>query len=321
MEQLQIRGVADELAATGTTIGKLVLYGRAAIDLSRLPTAYPSLLITPQSHTEEVLTRRLHRLGGTIVDGTEVAGWPRTRTGWRCACGPWTGPNALPGVLCGRRGRRAQRGARGAGPAVSGPLGGASLMLADVRLTDPPDGRPGGQRGRRRVRVRRPVRGRLVPRLRLEPAPPGGGLRSGRAVEVREVTRRALGTDFGMHDPRFLSRFHSDERQVPSYRVGRRVPGGDAAHCHSPAGGQGMNTGIQDAANLGWKLAAAVAGWGGEALLDSYQAERHPVGAGAAQQRAAGPAGPDPAPVGSGRPQRRRTAWCSGYRRSRPRRG
>jgi hypothetical protein len=96
--------------------------------------------------------------------------------------------------------------------------------------------------------------------------------------EVREATRRALGTDFGMHDPRFLSRFHSDERQVPSYRVGRVFLAGDAAHCHSPAGGQGMNTGIQDAANLGWKLAAAAAGWGGEELLDSYQAERHPVG-------------------------------------------
>jgi hypothetical protein len=81
-----------------------------------------------------------------------------------------------------------------------------------------------------------------------------------------------------MHDPRFLSRFHSDERQVPTYRVGRMFLAGDAAHCHSPAGGQGMNTGIQDAANLGWKLAAAVAGWGGEDLLDSYNAERHPVG-------------------------------------------
>jgi hypothetical protein len=96
--------------------------------------------------------------------------------------------------------------------------------------------------------------------------------------EVRETTRRALGTDFGMHDPRFLSRFHSDERQVPTYRVGRVFLAGDAAHCHSPAGGQGMNTGIQDAANLGWKLAAAVGGWGTEDLLDSYDAERHPVG-------------------------------------------
>jgi hypothetical protein len=81
-----------------------------------------------------------------------------------------------------------------------------------------------------------------------------------------------------MHDPRWMSRFHSDERQAPQYRVGRVFLAGDAAHAHSPAGGQGMNTGIQDAANLGWKLAAAVNGTATPGLLDSYQAERHPVG-------------------------------------------
>jgi hypothetical protein len=75
-----------------------------------------------------------------------------------------------------------------------------------------------------------------------------------------------------------MSRFHSDERQVPRYRVARVFLAGDAAHCHSPAGGQGVNTGMQDAANLGWKLAAAVLGWGGREMLDSYQTERHPVG-------------------------------------------
>ena len=96
--------------------------------------------------------------------------------------------------------------------------------------------------------------------------------------EVREVTRQALGTDYGMHDPRWMSRFHSEERQVPRYRDGRVLLAGDAAHVHSPAGGQGMNTGIQDAANLGWKLAATVQGWAPAGLLDTYQAERHPVG-------------------------------------------
>jgi hypothetical protein len=75
-----------------------------------------------------------------------------------------------------------------------------------------------------------------------------------------------------------LSRFHSDERQVPHYRVGRVFLAGDAAHVHSPAGGQGMNTGIQDAANLGWKLAAAAQGWAPDGLLDTYESERHPVG-------------------------------------------
>jgi FAD binding domain len=75
-----------------------------------------------------------------------------------------------------------------------------------------------------------------------------------------------------------MSRFHSDERQVERYRVGRVFLAGDAAHVHSPAGGQGMNTGLQDAANLGWKLAAAVQGRAGDRLLDTYHDERHPVG-------------------------------------------
>jgi hypothetical protein len=95
--------------------------------------------------------------------------------------------------------------------------------------------------------------------------------------EVRTIARTTLGDDFGMHDPRFLTRFAADERQAPTYRVGRVLLAGDAAHTHSPAGGLGMNTGLQDAANLGWKLAAVVRGHDAS-LLDTYQVERHPVG-------------------------------------------
>jgi 2-polyprenyl-6-methoxyphenol hydroxylase-like FAD-dependent oxidoreductase len=96
--------------------------------------------------------------------------------------------------------------------------------------------------------------------------------------EIRDVMRRALGTDFGLQEARWMSRFHSDERQAPHYRMGRVFLAGDAAHVHSPAGGQGMNTGLQDAANLGWKLAATVQGWAPGGLLDTYESERHPVG-------------------------------------------
>jgi FAD binding domain len=97
--------------------------------------------------------------------------------------------------------------------------------------------------------------------------------------EIQWVAKQVFGTDFGVHDPRWMSRFHSDERQVERYRVGRVFLVGDAAHVHSPAGGMGMNTGLQDAADLGWKLAAAVQGRGGDQLLDTYHDERHPVGA------------------------------------------
>jgi 2-polyprenyl-6-methoxyphenol hydroxylase-like FAD-dependent oxidoreductase len=279
MEELQIRGVAAELAATGTTISRLVLYGRAAIDLSQLPTKFGSLLITPQSNTEAVLARRLNRLGVSIVSGTEVTGLNQDSTGvdvrMRTADGADRSDRASYLV-----------GADGVHSAVRHALGlpypgrsvVRSLMLADVRLTDPPADvltvngvgdafafvAPFGDGWYRIFAWNR--------RHQVEDSAPV------ELAEVREATRRALGTDFGMHDPRFLSRFHSDERQAPTYRVGRVFLAGDAAHCHSPAGGQGMNTGIQDAANLGWKLAAAVAGWGGEDLLDSYNAERHPVG-------------------------------------------
>lgn len=98
------------------------------------------------------------------------------------------------------------------------------------------------------------------------------------AEELAGLLRRVLGSDYGMHDPRWISRFHSDERQAVRYREGRVLLAGDAAHVHSPAGGMGMNTGLQDAVNLGWKLAAVVQGRAGESLLDSYEQERYPVG-------------------------------------------
>ncbi|MGH3740535.1 MAG: FAD-dependent monooxygenase, partial [Micromonosporaceae bacterium] len=97
-------------------------------------------------------------------------------------------------------------------------------------------------------------------------------------ADLQALARKVLRRDCGMHDPRFLSRFHSEERQARRYRVGRVFLAGDAAHVHSPAGGMGMNTGLQDAANLSWKLAAATRGRAPEGLLDSYQDERHPVG-------------------------------------------
>jgi hypothetical protein len=97
--------------------------------------------------------------------------------------------------------------------------------------------------------------------------------------EVRASLLRIAGQDFGPRDMAWSARYRSESRQVPAYRSGRIFLAGDAAHTHSPAGAQGMNTGLQDSVNLGWKLAAAVGGWAPDWLLDSYHAERHPVGA------------------------------------------
>ncbi|MEV1084888.1 FAD-dependent monooxygenase [Streptomyces sp. NPDC050211] len=96
--------------------------------------------------------------------------------------------------------------------------------------------------------------------------------------QLRESLIRVAGTDFGMHSPRWVSRFNDAARQAEHYRQGRVLLAGDAAHIHFPAGGQGLNMGVQDAVNLGWKLASVVRGRAPESLLDSYHAERHPVG-------------------------------------------
>ncbi len=113
---------------------------------------------------------------------------------------------------------------------------------------------------------------------------PADGVTEDRTVpptleEFRHQLRAVAGTDFGVHSPRWRSRFGDATRLAERYRTGRVLLAGDAAHIHPPVGGQGLNLGIQDAFNLGWKLAAEVNGWAPEGLLDSYHTERHPVAA------------------------------------------
>jgi hypothetical protein len=114
---------------------------------------------------------------------------------------------------------------------------------------------------------------------------PAEGVTEDRSVpptleEVKQRLRVFAGADFGVHSPRWISRFGDAARLAERYRVGRVLLAGDAAHVHAPLGGQGLNLGVQDAFNLGWKLAAEVDGWAPEGLLDSYHAERRPVAAG-----------------------------------------
>jgi 2-polyprenyl-6-methoxyphenol hydroxylase-like FAD-dependent oxidoreductase len=275
LEELDARGVADELVATGKTITELRLFGRVHLDLSTLPSRFPYLLITPQYHVERVLRERAERLGARVVPDAEVVGLRQDADGVELDDRAGNTHRARYAV-----------GADGIGSAVRKLIGQPfpgraiikSLMLADVRLADPPaDVLAVNGVGESFAFVAPFGDGwyRVFAWNKRHQVPDDAPLDFD---EVREATRRAHGTDFGMHDPRWLSRFHSDERQVPSYRVDRVFLAGDAAHVHSPAGGQGMNTGIQDAANLGWKLAATVRGWAPQGLLDSYQTERHPVG-------------------------------------------
>ncbi|PSK97236.1 2-polyprenyl-6-methoxyphenol hydroxylase-like FAD-dependent oxidoreductase [Haloactinopolyspora alba] len=279
LELLDARGVADALVSSGNRVDRLNLFGGVEVDLSGLPTRFPFVLVTPQYVTEAVLRERAVAAGARIVDGAEVDGLHQDDEGVRAR---FRAPDGARGVarstyLVGADG--AHSTVRNAlGLAFPGEAAVQSVMLADVLLAEPPtdvlvvgSGEDGfafvAPFGDGWYRVIAWDRHRQV----ADDVPVS-------LDEVRDVTTRVLGTDHGMHDARWLSRFHSDERLVPWYRVGRTFLAGDAAHVHSPAGGQGMNIGLQDAANLGWKLVAALHGWAAPGLLDSYHGERHPVG-------------------------------------------
>ncbi|MFC8714873.1 FAD-dependent monooxygenase [Streptomyces sp. NPDC057197] len=279
LEQLDARALADELEAIGRPLDRLDLFGRLSLDLTALHSRFRHVLVLPQYEVEKVLERRAAESGVDFRYETEVTGLAQDADGVTVAV---RGADGRPASLRGSYvvGADGMRSAvrRAVGLPFPGRSVIRSVVLADVRLAEPPETlltvnatgdafaflAPFGDGYHRVICWRRGQE-------EADDAPVG-------LDEVKEITRLALGRDYGMHDARWTSRFHSDERQAPAYRVGRVLLAGDAAHVHSPAGGQGMNTGLQDAANLSWKLAQVVTGHAPEALLDTYQAERHPVG-------------------------------------------
>ncbi|MEU0333326.1 FAD-dependent monooxygenase [Streptomyces sp. NPDC006193] len=279
LEQLDARGLAEELEAAGRPLDRLRLFGRLTLDLSALPSRFRHLLVLPQYEVEKALERRAVEAGARFRYETEVTGLTQDADGVTVeARGPGGRAETLRAAyVVGADGMRSA-----VRQAVGLPFPGRSVIrsvvLADVRLAEEPATLLTADAvgdafaflapfGDGYYRVIGWQRGRDVPDT--EPV---------ELAEVKEITRLVLGRDYGMHDARWLSRFHSDERQAPAYRAGRVFLAGDAAHVHTPAGGQGMNTGLQDAANLSWKLAAVVGGHADAGLLDTYQSERHPVG-------------------------------------------
>ncbi|WP_043669727.1 FAD-dependent monooxygenase [Streptomyces xylophagus] len=279
LEQLDARALADDLEAIGQPLDRLRLFGRLTIDLAPLPSRFNHLLVLPQYEVEKALRRRAAEAGVDFRYETEMTGLSQDADG---ATVETRGPGGVSESL-----RAAYVvGADGMRSAVRDAIGLPfpghsvirSVVLADVLLDEKPDTlltvatvgdafafiAPFGDGYYRVIGWNRAHDVADDEPLDLD--------------EVREIARLALGRDFGMRDARWMSRFHSDERQAPAYRVGRVFLAGDAAHVHTPAGGQGMNTGLQDAANLGWKLAAVLNGHAPRTLLDTYQAERHPVG-------------------------------------------
>ncbi|MEV0978166.1 FAD-dependent monooxygenase [Streptomyces sp. NPDC049915] len=279
LEQLDARGLADGLEAVGRPLDRLRLFGRLTVDLAGLPSRFNHLLVIPQYEVEKALQERAVAAGVDFRYETELTGLTQDADGVTAEVRTATGATEelRAAYVVGADGMRsAVRAALGL--PFPGRSAIRSVVLADVRLAEEPANvltvnavgdafaflAPFGDGYHRVIGWHR---GRNVP----DDAPLD-------LAEVKEITRLALGRDYGMHGARWMSRFHSDERQAPAYRVGRVFLAGDAAHVHTPAGGQGMNTGLQDAANLGWKLAQVLHGHAPDALLDTYQSERHPVG-------------------------------------------
>jgi 2-polyprenyl-6-methoxyphenol hydroxylase-like FAD-dependent oxidoreductase len=245
----------------------------------RLDTAHPYVLGIPQTVTERLLAERAVELGVEVRRGCELVGLSQDDHGVtvELADGTQLRSRYLVGCDGGRSTVRKLLGVDFPGEPtrrewllgemeVAVPPEELAAVVAEVRKTQ--KGFGVGPSGEGLYRVVVPAEGVAEDRS----VPPA-------LEEVKQRLRVFAGTDFGVHSPRWLSRFGDATRLAERYRTGRVLLAGDAAHVHPPMGGQGLNLGVQDAFNLGWKLAAEVAGWAPEGLLDSYYIERHPVAA------------------------------------------
>lgn len=279
MELFDARGLVEDILRRGFAVGAVAPAPGAMISLSdELQMRYPFILMVPQSGTELVLTARAEQLGVKVVRGAEVVHLEQDGDG--VSIGLAGGDGVRPRYVV---------GCDGAHSAVRRLLGinfvgnqyETHIMLSDVHLTDPPAELMFAKANSEGVVLVLPFGDGWYRTIAWDRRSEHTPLTEPVAlVEVRDAFARIAGEDFGMSEMRWSSRFLSERRQARHYRAGRVFLAGDAAHVHSPIGGQGMNTGIGDAMNLGWKLAGAVRGSGPEWLLDSYESERHPVGAG-----------------------------------------
>ncbi|MFC8519225.1 FAD-dependent oxidoreductase [Streptomyces sp. NPDC057257] len=275
MEVLDLRGHADALTAVGRPVGRMVPARGAVLDFTELDTRFPALHVIPQSRTEEVLQRHALDLGVTVQRGAEVFGLEQDGSGVvlqvRTESGEWE-ESADYVVGC----DGAHSAVRElAGIAFRGRTYDIAPVLADVRLRKPPPDDVLVLSGGGGVMVSVPYGDGLY-RIAVARRDRPWTREAVTLEELSELLTLSLGFDPEPYDAEWLARFKIHQRIADSYRTGRVLLAGDAAHLHSPLGGQGLNLGIQDAVNLGWKLAAAVQGWAPAGLLDSYEKERRP---------------------------------------------
>lgn len=283
IEVLDQRGIADRFLAAGQT-AQVTGFGATRLDISDFPTRHNYGLALRQKHIERLLADWVSELKVPILYGRDVTGFAQDSDGVDIplADGQTLRAQYLMGCDGGRSLIRKTAGIEFPGWDAT-----TSSILAEVEMTETP---PYGVHrsaagmyafGREEFEIRD---GKIVYK---EVGPVGVMVTEPNANATAEPTLRDLkellvaycGTDYGVHRPTWISRFTDMTRQAARYRSGRVLLAGDAAHVHSPIGGQGLGTGLQDAVNLGWKLAQVIKGTSPDSLLDTYHAERHPVGA------------------------------------------
>jgi 2-polyprenyl-6-methoxyphenol hydroxylase-like FAD-dependent oxidoreductase len=272
IEILDQRGIADRFLAEGRT-AQVGGFAWIPLDISDFPTRHPYGLALWQTHVERLLAGWVDEFAVPIHRGCEVTGFVQDANGVTAALSDGQSLRAKYLVGC-DGGRSLIRKAAGIDFPGWDPT--ISHLIAEVELAEEPawglrhDAM--GIHAFSRMEEGGPVRVMVTEQQLDRTAEPT-------LADLGAALIAVYDTDYGVHSPIWISRFTDMTRQAVSYRNGRVLLAGDAAHIHYPAGGQGLNTGVQDAVNLGWKLAQVVAGVSPESLLDSYHAERHPVGA------------------------------------------
>jgi 2-polyprenyl-6-methoxyphenol hydroxylase-like FAD-dependent oxidoreductase len=283
IEVLDQRGIADRFLSQGQ-VAQVAQFAWVPLDISDFPTRHPYGLGLWQNHIERILAGWVGELEVPIYRGREVTGFARDDTGVDVELSHGQSLRAEYLVGC-DGGRSLIR--RAAGIEFPGWDPTTTSLIAEVEMAEEPEW------GIRRDALGVHSLGRLEYEVRdgeivyMDGGPVRVMVTEPHLGPTSEPTLRDLsealvvvyGTDYGVHSPTWISRFTDMTRQAAAYRDGRVLLAGDAAHVHAPDGGQGLNTGVQDAVNLGWKLAQVVNRTSPESLLDTYHAERHPVAA------------------------------------------
>jgi 3-(3-hydroxy-phenyl)propionate hydroxylase len=276
IEVLDQRGVADRFLAEGK-VAQVATFGTAVLDMSDFPTRHPYSLGIFQNQIERIMAAWIAELPVRIYYGREVTGFAQDDTGVdvRLSDGESLRARYLVGCDGGRSLVR-----KAACIEFPGWDPTRTNLIAEVELTEEPP------RGVRHDAIGVHGLNRMENGTTFRVVVTEQQLGPDSEPTLRDLSAAltaVYGTDFGVHGPTWISRFSDMTRQAAAYRAGRVLLAGDAAHVHYPAGGQGLSLGVQDAVNLGWKLAQVVNETSPESLLDTYQDERHPVAARALQ--------------------------------------